>query len=129
MRETHWCGPFARRQVIESCRKERNADDRTYRFLEAQGACAGHGQNGQRAPDEGHAGRLREPFAVMLRFEVAIAQPCLEAIADVMLFSEFDSKAAMDAYQAHPEHQALMPFFSTAREGRECMDVETGRKL
>lgn len=32
----------------------------------------------------------------------------------------------MDAYQAHPEHQALKPFFDTVREGRECMDVEIG---
>ena len=60
----------------------------------------------------------------ILRFEVAIAQPGLEATADVMLFSEFGSKADLDAYQRHPQHQALKPFFSAVREGRECMDVE-----
>lgn len=65
----------------------------------------------------------------ILRFEVATAQPGLEATADVMLFSEFASKAAMDAYQAHPEHQALKPFFSAVREARECMDVEVGDGL
>lgn len=65
----------------------------------------------------------------IVRFDVAIAQPDLEATADVMLFSEFESKAAMDAYQAHPAHQALKPFFSAVRERRECMDVEVGNTI
>lgn len=60
----------------------------------------------------------------ILRFDVALAQPGLEATSDVMLFSEFASMAVLDAYQHHPQHQALKPFFSAVRESRECMDVE-----
>lgn len=55
-------------------------------------------------------------------FEVAIAQPGLEATYDVVLYSEFADKAALDAYQNHPQHAALKPFFSAVREARQCMD-------
>ncbi|UTY59539.1 Dabb family protein [Massilia sp. erpn] len=58
----------------------------------------------------------------ILAFEVAIAQPDLEATYDVVLYSAFASKEALDAYQSHPEHQALKPFFGAVRDARQCMD-------
>jgi hypothetical protein len=58
----------------------------------------------------------------MLKFEVAIAQPGLEATYDVVLNSEFASQAALDAYQSHPTHMAIKPFFGAVREARQCMD-------
>jgi hypothetical protein len=57
-------------------------------------------------------------------FEVAIAQPGLEATYDVVLYSEFIDRAALNAYQSHPHHAALKPFFSAIREARQCMDYE-----
>jgi heme-degrading monooxygenase HmoA len=60
----------------------------------------------------------------ILKFEVALAQPGLEATYDVVLYSEFESKAALDAYQEHPDHVALKPFFGAVREARQCMDYE-----
>jgi quinol monooxygenase YgiN len=60
----------------------------------------------------------------ILRFEVALAQPGLEATYDIVLYSEFESRAALDAYQAHPQHAALKPFFGAVREARQCMDYE-----
>ena len=60
----------------------------------------------------------------ILKFETAIAQPGLEATYDVVLYSEFSSKAALDAYQEHPQHVALKPFFGAVREARQCMDYE-----
>lgn len=57
-----------------------------------------------------------------LRFEVALAQPGLEATYDVVLYSEFASKEALDAYAEHPLHQALKPFIGAVREARQCMD-------
>jgi quinol monooxygenase YgiN len=60
----------------------------------------------------------------ILKFEAAVAQPGLEATYDVILYSEFVDKAALDAYQEHPQHQALKPFFGAVREGRQCMDYE-----
>jgi quinol monooxygenase YgiN len=58
----------------------------------------------------------------ILKFEVTIAQPGLEATYDVVLYSEFEDKAALEAYAKHPTHQALVPFIGAIREGRQCMD-------
>ena len=60
----------------------------------------------------------------MLKFEVTLAQPELEATYDVVLYSEFESREALAAYARHPTHQALVPFIGAIREGRQCMDYE-----
>lgn len=57
-----------------------------------------------------------------LAFEAVLAQPDLEATYDVVLYSEFDSKEALDAYQVHPEHVAIKPFIAAVRSERQCMD-------
>jgi hypothetical protein len=60
----------------------------------------------------------------IVKFETALAQPGLEATYDVVLYSEFTSKAALDAYQEHPQHVALKPFIGAVREERQCMDYD-----
>lgn len=60
----------------------------------------------------------------MGRFEVALAAPGMECTYDVVMYSEFESRAALEAYQQHPQHQALKPFFSAVRDARQCMDYE-----
>jgi hypothetical protein len=60
----------------------------------------------------------------MLKLEVAIAEPGLEATYDVVMYSEFADKAALDAYQEHPQHVALKPFVIAVREARQCMDYQ-----
>ena len=57
-----------------------------------------------------------------LKFEVVLAQPGLEATYDIVLYSEFASKAALDAYAEHPSHVAVKPFVAAVRESRQCMD-------
>ena len=57
-------------------------------------------------------------------FEVALAQPGLEATYDVILYSVFENREALEAYAQHPTHQALMPFFKAVRDERQCMDYE-----
>jgi heme-degrading monooxygenase HmoA len=57
-------------------------------------------------------------------FEVTLAQPGLEATYDVVLYSEFDSREALQAYIDHPTHKAVVPFIGAVREGRQCMDYE-----
>lgn len=57
-------------------------------------------------------------------FEVALAQDGLEATYDVVLYSEFESVAVLDAYQNHPQHVALKPFIGAVRAARQCMDYE-----
>ena len=58
----------------------------------------------------------------IVKFETALAAPGLEATYDVVLYSEFADKAALDAYQDHPEHVAIKPFIGAVREARQCMD-------
>jgi len=58
------------------------------------------------------------------KLEVALAQPGLDCTYDVVLYSEFDSREALDAYQNHPQHVALKPFVAAVRSARQCMDYE-----
>lgn len=60
----------------------------------------------------------------ILKFEVALAQPGLEATYDIVLYSEFENKAALDAYASHPTHEAVKPFIGAVRSERQCMDYE-----
>jgi len=60
----------------------------------------------------------------ILKFEAVVAQPGLEATYDVVLYSEFEDRAALEAYQEHPDHVALKPFFGAVREARQCMDYQ-----
>lgn len=60
----------------------------------------------------------------ILKLEVGLAETGLEATYDVVLYSEFESREALDAYQSHPQHAALKPFFSAVRDARQCMDYQ-----
>ena len=60
----------------------------------------------------------------ILKFEAVVAQPGLEATYDVVLYSEFEDRAALEAYQDHPDHVALKPFFGAVLEARQCMDYQ-----
>ncbi|OYU95122.1 MAG: stress responsive protein [Bacteroidetes bacterium B1(2017)] len=44
--------------------------------------------------------------------------------ADLVLYSEFESKEALDYYQNHPLHKAIMPFIGEARSERRVVDYE-----
>ncbi len=59
-----------------------------------------------------------------LRFDVAIARPGFECSYDLVLNCAFADRAALDAYQEHPQHLALKPFIGAARLERQCMDYE-----
>jgi len=61
----------------------------------------------------------------IVEFEVALARAGLEATYDVVLYSVFADKAALDAYQDHPKHVAVKPFIGAVRLERQCMDYET----
>ena len=60
----------------------------------------------------------------ILKFEVVVAQPGFDCTYDILLYSEFDSMAALAAYQNHPQHVALKPFVAAVRQARQCMDYE-----
>jgi hypothetical protein len=44
--------------------------------------------------------------------------------ADIVLYSEFESRAALDGYQAHPLHNALVPIVRDVRVERRVGDYE-----
>jgi quinol monooxygenase YgiN len=64
----------------------------------------------------------RDAVPGMLRFEAVVAEEGFEASCDVMLYSEFASRAALDAYNAHPLHLLLKSRVAPLREGRQCFD-------
>ncbi|WP_419034379.1 Dabb family protein [Dysgonomonas gadei] len=43
---------------------------------------------------------------------------------DVVLYSELSSKDALDTYQNHPLHQAVLPFIREAVMDRKAVDYE-----
>lgn len=59
-----------------------------------------------------------------LTFEVALAQPGLEATYDIILYAEFTDKQSLAEYAAHPTHKAIIPFIKAVRDERQCMDYE-----
>jgi hypothetical protein len=44
--------------------------------------------------------------------------------AHIALYTEFDSREALDAYQDSPEHMAVVPFVRAARTERRVVDYE-----
>lgn len=60
----------------------------------------------------------------IVEFEVGIGGGGLEATFDVVLYSVFENKDALDAYQIHPEHEKVKAFIGAVKTARECMDYE-----
>jgi hypothetical protein len=60
----------------------------------------------------------------ILHLEVGLAGAGLDSTYDVVLVSEFADKAALDAYQVHPTHEALKRFSGGVRVSREVVDYE-----
>lgn len=67
---------------------------------------------------------LRGRIPGMLRIEVGLDFSREETSSDVVLYSEFESRAALDAYQIHPEHEAVKGFILEARSERRLVDYE-----
>lgn len=58
------------------------------------------------------------------RIEIGVDFGGRDDSVDFALYSEFESRAALDVYQNHPLHQALMPIVSGVRSERRIMDYE-----
>ena len=68
--------------------------------------------------------RLRGKIPGLLVMEVGIDHSATESSGDVVLYSEFTSQEALNGYQSHPEHKAIMPFVAEARLERRVVDYE-----
>lgn len=60
----------------------------------------------------------------MLKMEVGIDYSGTETSADIVLYSEFASKEALEGYQAHPDHKAIVSFVREACSERRMVDYE-----
>ncbi len=68
---------------------------------------------------------LPEKIAEMKFAEAGINFDDSDAAFDVVLYSMFDSKEALKAYQAHPEHQRLIKnFLNKVRIEKKVVDYE-----
>ena len=68
---------------------------------------------------------LRGRIPGLLRLEVGRDFSATENSADVVLVTEFESRAALAAYQVHPEHKAVVAFVSQVVAERRLIDYET----
>jgi hypothetical protein len=67
---------------------------------------------------------LRGRVPGLLKIEVGLDFSRTDNSCDLALYSEFESRAGLDAYQAHPDHKAVMPFIAEARSERLLVDYE-----
>ncbi|MDH4275019.1 MAG: Dabb family protein [Gammaproteobacteria bacterium] len=67
---------------------------------------------------------LNGQIAGLLKLEVGIDFSVGEGSADLVLYSEFASRQALDDYQAHPLHKAVVPLVAEMREERRVVDYE-----
>ncbi len=58
----------------------------------------------------------------MEAFEVAIRTPELDGNCDVVLYSQFHDKTALDAYINHPRHQAVAAGVAPLCKSRHSLD-------
>lgn len=67
---------------------------------------------------------LNGAIAGLTRCELGIDISRTAESADVALLSEFESAAALQAYQSHPLHQDIVAFLKGIRSERRVVDYE-----
>jgi len=60
----------------------------------------------------------------LLKIEVGINLESEEYSSDVVLYSEFESRQALEVYQSHPDHKLIKPFIFESRNERREVDYE-----
>jgi hypothetical protein len=60
----------------------------------------------------------------MTSIEVGLDFSRSDSSAEVVLYSEFVDRAALEGYQRHPEHEAVKPFIGGAVSERRLVDYE-----
>ncbi len=67
---------------------------------------------------------LRGVIPGLIGIEVGIDFSDTPDSADIVLYSEFETREALDAYHAHPAHEAVKPLVLAARTERRLVDYE-----
>jgi hypothetical protein len=58
----------------------------------------------------------------LLFMEIGVDVSCVEYACDVVLYSEFESQQALDAYNVHPEHLRVKAELADVRTARHMVD-------
>jgi hypothetical protein len=67
---------------------------------------------------------LRSVIPGLRRLDVGIDFAGTNQSSDIALYTEFDSREALDAYQIHPAHQEFAAFLAPLRSERRVVDYE-----
>ncbi len=60
----------------------------------------------------------------LLKVEVGTDYSSVDDSADMALYSEFESREALQVYANHPEHTAVLPFIRAIISERHLIDYE-----
>ncbi|MFC5496041.1 Dabb family protein [Caenimonas terrae] len=71
---------------------------------------------------------LRGRIPGLLHLEVGVDSSGADYACDVVLYSEFESQAALDAYATHPEHLRVKQELGDLRIARYQVDFEPTRR-
>ncbi|HEX7890213.1 MAG TPA: Dabb family protein [Ramlibacter sp.] len=71
---------------------------------------------------------LRGRVPGLLHIEIGVDHSRVDYACDVVLYSEFESQAALDAYAAHPEHLRVKQELGDMRTHRYQVDYQTGER-
>lgn len=69
---------------------------------------------------------LRGRIPGLLHLEIGIDASRIDYACDVVLYSEFETQAALDAYAVHPEHLRVKSELAELRTARHQVDYEIG---
>ncbi len=68
---------------------------------------------------------LRGRIPGLLHLEIGVDSSRIDYACDVVLYSEFESQAALDAYGSHPEHVRVKNEVADLRIARHQVDYAT----
>lgn len=72
---------------------------------------------------------LRGRVPGLLHLEVGVDSSGIDYACDVVLYSEFETQAALDAYAMHPEHLRVKRELADLRIARHQVDYENPRDI
>lgn len=67
---------------------------------------------------------LKDKIEGIIKIEVGIDYSQTEMSADIILYSEFETKQSLENYQAHPLHQEVGKFIKSKTNSRTLVDYE-----
>jgi hypothetical protein len=67
---------------------------------------------------------MRGKIPGMLKLEVGLNFESSDSASDISLYTEFESREALDAYQIHPVHIKVKEFIPLVRTERRVVDYE-----